>query len=176
MKRSTAILVAIATALGIFFFIVIPLENMKEQAMADIPAKASEIAKYRKFIKKYTGEKSMLKMRRQRLKALEDAIIMEKDASLAAAAVQSKLQDMAEIAGVKINTLRSLAPKQGDAYTMLPVFLDGRGSMQQISRLLNQIDSSWTMLGVDNLEVHKQSSRRDMRLKIQVSGVMKNEQ
>ena len=82
---------------------------------------------------------------------------------------------MAEGASIRIASIRALAPERSLYYSKLPVYVEGRGSIESIGRLMNRLAQSWEILSVDRLDISSTGKKGDLRLRVQISGVMKNE-
>jgi len=175
MKKRKAYLTALAVAVGLYVLVISPLENARERIGTELPQKQASLVKHRKFIAKYTTEKERMETHRQELTALERFTISESDPSLAAASVQSKVQDIAASAGIKVNSVRALSPVRKELYTTLPVYMDGRGDITEVSRMLNLVDNSKEMLAVEKIEISSTRTSGKLRIKVQIAGLMKND-
>ena len=175
MKMKKAALTALAAVLTIYFLLVSPLENAKERIRAELPLKLAAIEKHRRFVKRYSAEKGRIEHYREQLEDLERYTIRESDPSIAAASVQSRVQDIAGSAGISIKSIRALAPVKTEGYSTLPVFIDGRGTIANISRLMNQLDNSWELLALEKLEISSTRRGGELRFKVQIAGLMRNE-
>lgn len=175
MRKSAPATIAVAVLLAIYLLVISPIEKARQRISQELPVKQALLSKRMSFIKKYSAEKDRTEEHKKQLEALELYMIHESDPSIAAASVQSKIQDMAESAGININSIRALSPVVKDGYSTLPVYVDGRGRMGNISKLLNLIENSLEMLSMEKLEISTTRSREEMRIKIQIAGIMRNE-
>ena len=175
MKRHRTALITMAAALGIYFLVITPLQSASERIRAEIPLKQAAIEKHSRFVERYSAEKGHMEEYRQRLDELERYTIRETDPSIAAATVQSRVQDMAQSAGININSIRALTPVEGEGYVTLPVYVDGEGTIANISRLLNQLDNSWELMALEKLEISSMRQAGSLKLKMQIAGLMRNE-
>jgi Tfp pilus assembly protein PilO len=175
MMKYRAALIALATAAALYLLVISPIDKSRERIRAELPQKQASLEKYRDFINKYSEEKERMDIHRQDLSELESFIVPESDPTLATASIQSRVQDIAASAGIKVNSIRALTPLPERGYSRLPVFVDGRGSMKNISSLLKMVDSSPEMLAVEKLEISSTRLRGQLRIKIQLAGMMRNE-
>lgn len=175
MKKHRTALIALASAIALYLLVISPLENARERIGNELPQKQASLAKYRDFLLTYGDERDRMKEHRQDLKQTESFIIPESDPTLAAASVQSSVQDLAALAGIKVNSIRALPPVREERYSRLPVHVDGIGKMKDISTLLKMVDSSREKLAVDKLDISTLRASGKLRIKIQLSGLMRNE-
>lgn len=175
MKKPMTAITAVVALLAIYLLIISPMKKARQQIGQTLPARQALLSKRMDFIKKYSAEKDRINEHRKQLEALELYTIHESDPSIAAASVQSRIQDMAESAGIKINSIRALPPVVMDGYSTLPVYVDGRGAMGNISKFLKLIENSLEMLTMERLDIATTRTRGQMRIKIQVAGIMRNE-
>ena len=175
MKKQRTALIALAAAVALYLLVISPIEASRARIMAELPQKQASLAKHRDFISKYSAEKERIDEHRQELREMEGFIIPESDPTLAAASVQSRVQDIAASAGIKVNSIRALTPVREKGYSKLPVYVDGDGSMKNISRLLKIMDSSPEMLAVEKVEISSTRKGSQLRVKIQLAGLMRNE-
>lgn len=175
MRKHKTALISLASVIALYLFVITPLEKGRERIVNELPQKQASLAKYRHFLLTYGEEKERLHEHRQELEQVEKFIIPESDPTLAAASVQSSVQDLAALAGIKVNSIRALSPVIEKGYSRLPVYVDGAGRMKNISTLLKMVDSGREKLAVDKLDISTSRESRMLRVKIQLSGLMRNE-
>jgi len=175
MKKHKRALIALASVIAIYILVISPLEKARESLREEIPQKQASLAKYRNFLLKYGDEKQRMDEHREKLRQMESFIIPESDPTLAAASVQSTVQDLAALAGIRVNSIRALTPVREEGYSRLPVYVDGVGRMKDISTLLKMVDSSREKLAVEKLDISTQRESGKLRVKIQLAGLMRNE-
>jgi Tfp pilus assembly protein PilO len=175
MKKHRTTIIALASALALYLFVISPIEESRERISSELPQKMASLTKHREFVIKYSQEKELLKEHREELRQKEGFIIPESDPTLAAASVQSRVQDIAALAGIKVNSIRALSPVMEEGYSRLPVHVDGSGSMKAISGMLKMVGSSREMLAVEKLEINSTRYGNRLMVKIQLAGLMRNE-
>ena len=175
MKKQRTSLVVLVAIVALYFLVISPIEAARERISAELPQKQASLAKHLNFVSKYSTEKERMDEHRQELGKMESFIIPESDPTLASASVQSRVQDIAASAGMKVNSIRALTPVREKGYSKLPVYVDGEGSMKNISRLLKILDNSPEMLAVEKVELSSTRDGGQLRIKIQLAGLMRNE-
>lgn len=173
--RRMALILA-ASAMALYLTVLSPLYKADEELRAQLPVQQAALLKYRSFVDKYTREQALMDEKRRGLEALERNIVMETDLSLATAAVQGKVQDLAASSGITLDSVRALSPVDEGGYRALPVLMNGKGRINHISNLLYMLDQSRQLLRVDKLDISSTRDRGEMRIQVQISGLMRNEE
>ncbi len=91
--------------------------------------------------------------------------------SLALASLQSKIQDMAEGAQLKVNSVKPLESEKIDGYRTLPLFLDTSGGMGSLSSFLRILESSGDLISLEKINVSR-APRGGLRVKMRLTGLM----
>ena len=84
-----------------------------------------------------------------------------------------KVQDLALAADFAITSIRPLAPEKQTGYTTLPLYVDATGTIQQLSKFLSLLDSSYEFIAIDKLQISN-APFETLRVRVQLSGLMKS--
>lgn len=172
MSRTTLALAAAAALLGAYVLLVAPLEEKREGIKEKLFVEHRSMVKHERFISSARDTEVDIEKAAKELEEMEQFIIKESDLSLAFASLQSKVQDMAESAGLRITSIKPLQAVGYEGYRGLPIFMDCTGGMGQLSDFLNYLDSSWEFIAIDRLGISV-LPRGELRVKIQLSGLTK---
>jgi Tfp pilus assembly protein PilO len=129
-------------------------------------------AKKKSFIQRTLKAGSEIKAALTDLEQSEAKIIPQSDPSLGFAALQARVQDLAQDAGMRIYAIRQLQSVTARGYISLPIFVEMRGDIATFSAFLRQIDAGEDFISIDNLNVTT-SQEGTLRVRLQLSGLMK---
>lgn len=174
MSRTTIALAIAAAIIAMHVLIVAPMGDSREAIQEQLFVEHRSLMKHERFIAEGHGATEELEALKGALKRQERRIVNEKDPSLAFATIQGKVQDMASGAGLRVNSMKPLAPKDIGTYSRMPLFLDATGDMRGFSSFLKLVDSSEDLLSLDKLSVTV-APRGVLRIKMELSGLMKND-
>ena len=176
MRRSTALIGFAALAMAVYVFFLNPLIAEKRAAIReDLEAKASTLGRYEGLTSGNEISTEDVKDAEKELKNMEKGLIRSTDASLAAALLQGRVEDLAERSGVSVLSLKSGAGEKLGGYLALPIEVEGTGTVSALSGMLKAIDSGTDYIRIDRLEVMSPGVAGDetLRLRIQASGLAK---
>ena len=172
MSRTTLGLMVVAAVIALYVLIISPLDEKREAIQDQLFVEHKALVKFERFIASGTNTRKELDALRQELVVMEHSIIDEKDPSLAFAALQSGLQDMAEGAGLNINSVKPLEPKEHDGYRTIPLFMDSTGNMSSLSSFLRMIDNSRALISLEKISITV-APRGGLRIKMELAGIMR---
>lgn len=171
MTRTTIALIAVAAVLAVQVLLIAPLEGKREQIKEELFVKHKALVKYERFIASGAGAQKQLETLRNELSGLEKKTLNEKDTSLAYASLQSMLQDMADRAGLKVNSVKPLENVDHEGYSEMPLLLDCSGAMGALSTFLKRLDRSGSLVSLEKIRITT-APRRGLRIKMQLTGIM----
>jgi len=161
-KQQKAIVIIGALLLvGGLLYRVFPFWEIMGGAGDEIAVKEKRIAKYRRMIQEGGGLEGELKALEQMIAAGESGLLTGKTASIAAADIQSIVEEMAKESDVEIKTVRVLKPEaleKGD-YLSIPVQLTLSTDMGPLAHFLYRIETSPKRLTVKALKIRVASTR-----------------
>ena len=172
MSRTTIAIIAVTAILGAYVLLVRPLEEKRAELKEKLEMNYTTLVKNERFIKRTEKAGVELEDARQELEEMEQYIIPSVDTSIAFAQLQTKIQNIADSAGLRVTSVKPLAPINYKGYKGLPIYMDSLGDIQQLSRFLNYLDSTWEFISLDSLSVSATTQQR-LRIKVQLSGLMK---
>jgi len=165
---------AVAALIAFYAFFISPLSEKRKEIQDNLFIQYKSLLKHERFLKNAQNAEEELKKAQTELEKKEDFIIRESDVSLAFAKLQTKIQDMANTAGLTITSFKPLQPEsQKVGYKRLPLYMDCRGNMAQLSDLLNYLDSTPEFIAIDSLQISA-LPQGELRIRIQLSGNMKS--
>jgi Tfp pilus assembly protein PilO len=170
MSITMKVLIAAAAVLGTYALLIAPLDGKREGIKESLFIENKTLLKYERFIAGGKDAKEELDALEKEVLSLENKIIRKKDPSLAFASLQSTIQDMAESAGLNINSLKPLEPVAHEGYTGIPIFMDGSGELSTLDAFLKKLDRSRKLISLDKLSVST-APRGGLRIKMQISGL-----
>lgn len=177
MRRSIPMAGAGALLAALYVLYVMPLAGQRVELGETFEAKYSSLKKYESFIKGAKVTENELEAARAELGEMEAGVIMKKDTSLAFAEFQIKVQELAERAGISVLSVQPLRPVEHVGYLGLPLFIEGRAGIRELSAFLKSIDVKHEYIKLDDISVQSPSRRtgdgRKLRIKMQLSGLMK---
>ncbi len=172
MSRATLGLMVAAAVIALYVLLISPLGEKREAIQDQLFMEHKALVKFERFIASGTDTREKLDALRQELVVMERSIIDEKDPSLAFAALQSGLQDMAEGAGLNVNSLKPLEPEEHGEYRTIPLFLDSSGNISSLSSFLRMIDNSRQLISLEKISITV-APRGGLRIKMELTGIMR---
>ena len=172
MSRTTLGLMVAAAVIALYVLFISPLDEKREAIQEQLFIEHKALVKFERFIASGADTRKELDGLRQELAVMEKNIIDEKDPSLAFAALQSGLQDMAEVAGVSINSVKPLEPEEHDGYRTVPIFMDSSGNMSSLSSFLRMLDNSRKLISLEKINIVI-APRGGLRIKMELTGLMR---
>ncbi len=172
MSRTTLGLMVVAALIAVHVLFIAPLDDKREAMQEQMFIDHKALVKFERFLASGADSQKKLDELRQELKKLEKNIIDESDPSLAFASLQSDIQDMADGAGLSVNSVKPLEPQEADGYRTMPLFLDSSGGMEALSAFLKMLDSSRKLISLEKINIAA-APRGGLRIKMEFSGLMK---
>lgn len=172
MNKTTLGLMLVAALLAIHLLFIVPLDESREELQERLFIEHKALLKHEQFISSGADAQKELKTLRKKVRKMEKSMLAEKDSSLALAALQSRVQDMAEGAGLKINSVKPLEPLEHEGYREMALFVDASGEMDSLSAFLKMIDRSSQLISLEKINMAT-APRGGLRIKMQLSGLMK---
>jgi Tfp pilus assembly protein PilO len=173
MSKNRLFLVVVV-ALGIVYALfVAPVADQRAALAERLEATYDSLIKHEQFVRRTKETGLELDKARKELQEMEQFIVQAEDVSLGFAQLQSKIQDIAEDAGLNVRSIKPLPSVMYAGYRGLPIFLDATGDIRQLSRFLNHLDSTWEFISVDSLNITA-TRQQTLRVRLQLSGLMKS--
>ena len=172
MSRTTLGFMVVAAVVAVYVLSIAPLDQKREEMQERMFLEHKALLKYERFATGGDDAKRELETLRRKVAKLEKRIIDEEDRSLALASLQSKVQDMADGSGLKVNSVKPLEPEDIEGYRTLPLFLDTSGGMGQLSSFLKMLDRSGDLVSLEKINISR-APRGGLRVKMQLTGLMK---
>jgi len=109
------------------------------------------------------------------MKNAEKRLITEKSDFLASAKMQGEITDLAGKTGLNVSTIRPMTAAKLKAYSVIQVYFEGNGNINQVSEFLKLVDTSPLLLKIDKLSLNITNMQNpdDLKFKIQISGLRK---
>ncbi len=172
MSRTTIALIVVAALLAVHVLFIAPLDEKREAMQEQLFIDHKALVKFERFIASGADSEIKLDELRLELKKLEKNIINESDPSLAFASLQSEVQDMADGAGLSVNSVKPLEPEETDGYRSMPLFMDSSGGVEALSAFLKMLDRSKKLISLEKISIST-APRGGLRIKMEFSGLMK---
>ncbi len=151
------------------YFLAPRSENMR----SEIAAKYGTLQKYEAYLKGAAITEAETKRAAEDIGKLNKRLIAEKSEFLSSAAMQRLVSDLSERSGLNVLSLRPMNTSKEGAFIIVPVYFEGTGSIKQISEFFRNAEANPLLLKIDkiNLNVTNMQNPKDLRFKIQVSGL-----
>ncbi len=174
MSRRYALL-GVAVVLAVFAFEYYFLRPGSELLKGRVDAAYAMMQKDERYLQTAASTGEDIKAVSREVEVLEKRLIREKSEFLAAAKLQGEVSDLAAKAGLKVLTIRPLAPLKISGYRSIPIYFEGSGSIGEMSVFLRSIESGDLMIKIDKLglNITNMQNPKDLKFKIQVSGLAK---
>lgn len=170
MSKTMWVLVSVAIALGIQFFVMSPLEAKREEVRERLFVQYKALQKYEKFVKDAKHSEAQFKQSRQELEKIEKGLLKETDLPLAFAELQGRVQGMAEDAGLSLTTYRPLTAHEQSGYQGIPIVMEGVGSINQISEFLKTLDDTDDLISLTQMSISV-VPQGNLRIKVELMGL-----
>jgi Tfp pilus assembly protein PilO len=168
-------LLGVALVLAVFAFEYYFLRPGAELLRGRVHAAYAVIQKDERYLKAAAATGEDIQAVSREVEVLEKRLIPEKSEFLAAAKLQGEVSDLAAKAGLKVLTIRPLAPSKVNDYRSIPLYFEGSGSIMEISEFLRSIEADILLIKIDKLglNITNMQNPKDLKFKIQVSGLAK---
>jgi len=109
------------------------------------------------------------------MKNTEKRLITEKSDFLASARIQGEITDLTGKTGLNVATTRPMNAVKLNAYSVIPVYFEGNGSINQVSEFLKLVETNPLLLKIDKLSLNITNMQQpdDLKFKMQISGLRK---
>lgn len=175
MKKNKYVLIGFLVVSAIFLFEYKFLEPRSETLRESIESQYDTLQKYEYFVKDSGTTEENVEAAIDDMKEMEERLIQEKSESLASPKLQSELSVITGKAGLNVLNVKPLAPVKTGKYSSIPIYFEGNGNIKQIGDFLKYVESGDIMIKIDKLSLNitNLQNPRDLKFKIQVSGLMK---
>lgn len=175
MKKNRYILLLAAFLTAMFAFEYYYLEPRSDSMQESIETQYGVLKRYEYFIEIAGITAADIKESIMETRNIEKRLIREKSESLAAGTMQEVVTGIIKYAGLNVLIVRPLSPVRINKYSRIPIYFEGNGDIQQISDFLKKIESNNLLIKIDKLDLNVKNVQnpRDVRFKIQLSGLMK---
>lgn len=153
------------------YFLMPKAESLREQlAVASGSLKKDEL-----FIRTAVVPEKEVAAAAEEIRKLEKRMLREKTEFLASVRFQDEVSVLAVKAGLRIQTTRSLPASKLGNYLAIPLYLEGTGTIRQVSDLLRALETGTLLIKVDKLSIGitNMQNPRELKFKMQASGVAK---
>jgi hypothetical protein len=109
------------------------------------------------------------------MKNAENRLIIEKSDFLASAKMQGEITDLTSKTGLNVATIRPMNAVKLKAYSVIQVYFEGNGNINQVSEFLKLVDANALLLKIDKLSLNITNMQNpdDLKFKMQISGLRK---
>lgn len=175
MKSNRYTLIATALVISVFMFEHYFIAPRTEAVKESVQTQYNALRKDSLYISGAENTNEDMNSILNDMKNIEKRLIQEKTEFLASAKIQGDVTDTARKAGLLLLTIRPLSAVKNGNYTTLPVYFEGSGNIKQVSEFLKNVESGKLLLKVDklNLNITNVQNPKDLKFKIQVSGLAK---
>ena len=170
-RTRLVVLVALAAVIGALL-LADKLDTERATLHETLVVNHATYDKRKAFIQRTLKAGSEIKAALEDLKKSESKIIPQSDPSLGFAALQARVQDIAQGTGMRIYAIRQLQSVTARGYITLPLFVEMRGDVGTLSAFLRQLAAGEDFIGIDNMNVTT-SQEGVLRVRVQLSGLMK---
>jgi hypothetical protein len=165
-------LALVVTVLAFDRYVLMPkAESMREE----LAVASGGLKKDEQFIRTAVVPEKEVAAAADVIAGLEKRMIHEKTEFLASVRFQDEVSEQSGKAGLKIQTTRPLPTAKLGNYLAVPMYIEGTGTIKQVSDLLKALESGVLLIKVDKLSVGitNMQNPRELKFKMQVSGVAK---
>lgn len=175
MKKSIVVMVFAVAMLAAYVFLVAPLDEKRSALRESLQSKYATLRKYEMFLKDAGKTGVEFDAQMKEIEVMEADVLKDKDESLAFAKLQGYIQDFANKSGVRIISIKPLSVIKFKHYAALPIQIESNGGINQLGEFMKQIDESKELIRIDRLNINVMNIQTpvELRIKIQISGLMK---
>lgn len=170
-RTRLVLLVALAVVVGAML-LADKLDTERAALHETLVVNHATYVKRKAFIQRTLKAGSEIKAALEDLQKSESKIIPQSDPSLGFAALQARVQDIAQGTGMRIFAIRQLQSVTARGYITLPIFVEMRGDIETFSAFLRQLAAGEDFIAIDNMNVTT-SQEGVLRVRMQLSGLMK---
>lgn len=138
-----------------------------------IHARYGVLRRDEQFVREAGATTSGLEAYEKEMKSFDGRLMKEKSEFLASARLQEKFSALTQVSGLAVTTVRPMAAVKIGPYSGIPLYVEGSGTIQQISTLLREVEGEQMLLKIDKLSlaITNMQNPTELRFKIQVSGL-----
>jgi Tfp pilus assembly protein PilO len=175
MKKNRSILIIFLLVLTVFLFETYFFQPKSEMMRESIAVQYDKLRKYESFIKGSAITEDEIKSAVKDMEKMEKRLINEKSEFLAVVKLQGEVSDLAGKAGLNIMNIRPMNTGKAGKYLLIPVYFEGNCNIKQMSDFLKSIETDGLLIKIDklNLNITNMQNPRELKFKIQVSGLAK---
>ena len=153
------------------YFLAPATENYRE-ALED---EYKTLQRYEHVVKGAGATEAEVKALLVDMKNIETRLMKEKSDFLASAKMQGEITDLAGKAGLNVATIRPMTAVKLKAYSVVQMYIEGNGNINQVSEFLKLVDANPLLLKIDKLSLNITNMQNpdDLKFKIQISGLRK---
>jgi hypothetical protein len=153
------------------YFLAPATENYRES----LEDRFKTLQRYEHVVKGSGRTEAEVKTLLDDMKKLETRLLKEKSDFLASARMQGEITGLADKTGLNVATIRPLSSLTVKAYSVIQVYFEGNGNINQVSEFLKLVDSNPLLLKIDKLSLNITNMQNpdDLKFKIQISGLRK---
>lgn len=162
-RRERVFLAVGVTALLLFFFgrfYLVKAVEFQARARKQIPEKTKVLTAYRAAVGREAGLEAEAAALAAELKSYERALLPSAAPPLAAADLQTRLKELADRAGLKIQSEKILAHVRRQAYTEIPVQIVAGGEIRNLRDFIVAVDRSEVFIAVQDLTLRSVKRRQ----------------
>jgi Tfp pilus assembly protein PilO len=133
------------------------------------------LQRYENVVKGAGATEADIKKLAADMKNVEKRLIREKSDFLASAKIQGEITDLADKTGLNLATIRPMNAAKVKAYSVVQVYFEGSGNINQLSEFLKLVEANPLLLKIDKLSfnITNMQNPDDLKFKIQISGLRK---
>jgi hypothetical protein len=89
--------------------------------------------------------------------------------------MQGEITDLTGKTGLNVATIRPMSAEKLKAYSVIRIYFEGNGNINQVSEFLKLVDANPMLLKIDKLSLNITNMQNpdDLKFKIQISGLRK---
>ncbi len=175
MKRRRYILLAVLLVLSVAVFQNYYLLPKSETLHEDIQTKYGTLRKYEAFLKGSAITETDIQSAMNDMQTIEKRLVPEKSEFLSSAYIQRTVSELTAASGLNVQNMRPLTAVKIKNFAAMPLYFEGSGTIKQLSDFLKAVESHPVMLKIDKMSINvtNMQNPRDLRFKIQISGLAK---
>jgi Tfp pilus assembly protein PilO len=192
-KREKGLVIAtlaIFVALLGRMFVLGPFLERREWIKSQLEIQPQRLEKNLRYIDRKSDIMSGLDKARAELKSLEPLLLTSDTASVSASDLQQTVQGLASRGGAQVVSTRVLSPEALGPFTRIPIQLEISGLIEQVTGLIQGIDSAPKLLVINEINVRSFAvvgavprrpdggaapTPQNLRVSLTVSGFVRNQ-
>src|SRR6266481_1734613 len=191
-KREKGLVVASFAILLILlgrYFLIVPYLQHKEWVENQLEIQPQLLEKNLRFINRKAEIEAGLEKARAELKGLQSKLLSGDTSSVSASSLQEAIQVLADKEGIQIISTRVLNPEVIGSFTKIPIQLELSGQIDQLANFIKGIESTKSLLIVNELDARSlysaavtarqiavgQTPLQTLRANLVISGFVQNQ-